>query len=363
MSYTNGLDKPTDYFNTVLYTGDGTTSNAITGVGFQPDLVWLKNRSTIAGHHLSDVVRGKSGTNYLSLSTDTDTAEVAQGDNDGVNTLGSDGFTVGYTNSTAWNNSGNNYVAWNWLANNTSGSSNTAGSITSTVAANTTAGFSIVSYTGNGTDNDTATIGHGLGVAPNFIITKCRSEAGGWISSSTSLGWNNVVSLNTTGASSAGTQAFGVTGVTPSSTTFTVSANSGGNHTNINGATYIAYCFAEKKGFSKFSKYTGNGSTDGTFVYTGFKPAWVMIKNVGTSNWTMHDNKRNPYNQVTDRLYANLSNAEDVGGPYGVDFLSNGMKMRTTESTSWNGNGVTFIYMAFAENPFVTSTGIPACAR
>jgi hypothetical protein len=140
---------------------------------------------------------------------------------------------------------------------------------------------------------------------------------------------------------------------------------------NGSGDTHIAYCFADVKGFSKFGSYTGNGSADGTFVYTGFKPAFVMIKNVGTSNWTMHDNKRNPFNQVADRLYANLSNAEDVGGAYGVDFLSNGMKMRTTESTSWNG---TFIYMAaenpytlstwlVAEHPFVTSTSIPTTAR
>ena len=350
------INKPDEYFNTVLYTGNGSTQS-ITGIGFQPDWIWIKGRSSAQYHTLYDVARGVNNR----LFTNTTDAESTTTQ---MTSFDSDGFSVstggGAYDST--NGSGITFASWNWLAGGTA-SSNTDGSITSNVSASTTSGFSIVSYTGNGTDNDTATIGHGLGVAPNFIITKCRSEAGGWISSSTSLGWNNVVSLNTTGASSAGTQAFGVTGVTPSSTTFTVSANSGGNHTNINGATYIAYCFAEKKGFSKFSKYTGNGSTDGTFVYTGFKPAWVMIKNVGTSNWTMHDNKRNPYNQVTDRLYANLSNAEDVGGPYGVDFLSNGMKMRTTESTSWNGNGVTFIYMAFAENPFVTSTGIPACAR
>jgi hypothetical protein len=222
--------------------------------------------------------------------------------------------------------------------------------------------ISIVSYTGNGTDNDTATIGHGLGVAPNFIITKCRSEAGGWISSSTSLGWNNVVSLNTTDASSAGTQAFGVTGVTPSSITFTVSANSGGNHTNINNATYIAYCFAEKKGFSKAFSYTGNGSADGVFTYCGFKPAFLLVKSTGADNWCMLDNKRDTFNVMDKRLFPNLSNAESTGVPTVVDFVSNGFKLRTSDS-SFNLNGQSFIGFAIAEHPFVTSTSVPTTAR
>jgi hypothetical protein len=205
MAYTT-IDKPDDYFNTVLYTGTGSSRNQ-TGVGFDPDWVWIKSRSDAYNNNVWDRVRG-AGERLQSNSTDAEqvTSGVTAFDSDGFS-LGSDAGGVG---------SGVTFVGWNWKANG-AGVSNTDGSITSTVSANTTSGFSIVSYTGNGTDNDTATIGHGLGVAPaNFIITKCRFEAGGWISSSTSLGWNNVVSLNTTDASSAGTQAFGVTGVTPS---------------------------------------------------------------------------------------------------------------------------------------------------
>jgi hypothetical protein len=289
MAYTD-IDKSSEYFNTVLYTGTGATQS-VTGVGFAPDFTWIKSRAgvDVSNHRLFDVIRGVTKELYSDLTD-------AEGTNaNSLTTFGTDGFTVGSAGGV--NAGSTTYASWNWKAGGTA-VSNTDGDITSSVSANTTAGFSIVSYTGNGTDNDTATIGHGLGVAPNFIITKCRSEAGGWISSSTSLGWNNVVSLNTTDASSAGTQAFGVTGVTPSSITFTVSANSGGNHTNINNATYIAYCFAEKKGFSKFGSYTGNGSTNGTFVYTGFKPAFVMLKSSssGAVGWITHDNKRIGFN-------------------------------------------------------------------
>ena len=358
MAYTT-IDKSDEYFNTVLYTGNGATQS-ITGVGFQPDWVWIKTRSSTYPNVVTDAVRGATNNLYTNLTDAEDSSA------NYLTSFDSDGFSVGSYAGVNLNSA--TMVGWSWKANG-AGVSNTAGSITSTVSANTTSGFSIVSYTGNGTDNDTATIGHGLGVAPNFIITKCRSEAGGWISSSTSLGWNNVVSLNTTDASSAGTQAFGVTGVTPSSITFTVSANSGGNHTNINNATYIAYCFAEKKGFSKFGSYTGNGSTDGTFVYTGFKPAFVMTKSSSTGgtyyDWGMMDNKRaNPFNVIDAQVCANLSDEENSAniGSQKIDFLSNGFKPRVNGS-SHNGSGVTYIYMAFAENPFVTSTSIPTTAR
>jgi hypothetical protein len=355
MAYTT-IDKPDDYFNTVLYTGTGATAS-ITGVGFQPDWVWIKERSASASdHNLSDAVRGAG----KALFSNTNGAEYDYGTGTGGNlrSFDSDGFSLGTASQT--NDNGTTFVSWNWLAANGT-VSNTDGSITSTVSANTTSGFSIVSYTGNGTDNDTATIGHGLGVAPNFIITKCRSEAGGWISSSTSLGWNNVVSLNTTDAPSAGTQAFGVTGVTPSSITFTVSANSGGNHTNINNATYIAYCFAEKKGFSKFGSYTGNGNANGTFVYTGMRPAFVMIKDISSTDpWHIIDNKRSPINLMKARLFPSNSNAENTSADI-CDFVSNGIKFRGTND-GFNGSR-TYIYMAFAENPFVTSTSIPTTAR
>ena len=354
MAYTT-IDLPTEYFNTTAYTGDGVVGRNLTTGIFQPDWVWIKSRSDADNHRLVDAVRGAT----KHLESDNDTAEQTSSN---VTAFTPTGITL--SSNGAVNANTETYVAWAWLGANST-ASNTAGSITSTVSANTTSGFSIVSYTGNGTDNDTATIGHGLGVAPNFIITKCRSEAGGWISSSTSLGWNNVVSLNTTDASSAGTQAFGVTGVTPSSITFTVSANSGGNHTNINNATYIAYCFAEKKGFSKFGSYTGNGSADGTFVYTGFKPAFVMVKRTDTSgDWPMVDSGRDPYNVAQYGLYANSTITESgFGSPTPMyDFNSNGFKIRNTFANT-NASGGTYIYMCFAENPFVTSTSIPTTAR
>jgi hypothetical protein len=354
MAYTT-IDLPTEYFNTTAYTGDGVVGRNLTTGIFQPDWVWIKSRSDADNHRLVDAVRGAT----KHLESDNDTAEQTSSN---VTAFTPTGITL--SSNGAVNANTETYVAWAWLGANST-ASNTAGSITSTVSANTTSGFSIVSYTGNGTDNDTATIGHGLGVAPNFIITKCRSEAGGWISSSTSLGWNNVVSLNTDDASSAGTQAFGVTGVTPSSITFTVSANSGGNHTNINNATYIAYCFAEKKGFSKFGSYTGNGSADGTFVYTGFKPAFVMVKRTDTSgDWPMVDSGRDPYNVAQYGLYANSTITESgFGSPTPMyDFNSNGFKIRNTFANT-NASGGTYIYMCFAENPFVTSTSIPTTAR
>jgi hypothetical protein len=347
------IDKPTDHFNTVLYTGTGA-SLANTGVGFQPDFTWIKGRSGATEHVLTDSVRGV--TKELSSNDNGAEETVAQG----LTAFGTDGFTVGTDGS--YNTSSATYASWNWKAGGTA-VSNTDGSITSSVSANTDSGFSIVSYTGNGTDNDTATIGHGLGVAPNFIITKCRSEAGGWISSSTSLGWNNVVSLNTTDASSAGTQAFGVTGVTPSSITFTVSANSGGNHTNINNATYIAYCFADVKGYSKMGSYTGNGNDDGTFVYLGFKPAWVLFKQTNAANnWFIWDVKRDTFNTLALYLIPNSSGAEGGSGNTYMDYVSNGIKLRANNG-AFNGSGDSYIYMAFAENPFVTSTSVPTTAR
>jgi hypothetical protein len=350
MAYTP-IDKSDDYFNVLLYTGTGSNLT-LSGMDFQADWVWVKRRNASAGHKTADVVRGFGASGKV-LSQQSTSAEGTQ---DLIESFTSNGYVVG-TDSSDFNTSGGTYVTWNWLAGGTA-SSNTAGLITSTVSANTTAGFSVVGYTGTGNSNNT--VGHGLTQPLDFLIIKNRDRTSGWkIGSSQFSGWNYVMGFDT-GGQSLNTNPFNSTA--PTSSVFTIKNGSYAD-TNQAGEDFIAYCFHSVKGFSKIGKYIGNGSTDGTFVYTGFKPAWVMIKNIGTSNWTMHDNKRNPYNQVTDRLYANLSNAEDVGGPYGVDFLSNGMKMRTTESTSWNGNGVTFIYMAFAENPFVTSTGIPACAR
>jgi hypothetical protein len=352
------INKPTDYFNTVLYAGDNSTSNAITGVGFQPDLVWIKNRSAASSQLFQDSVRGKSGSNYLYLQANDTAAEAAQGDDDGLNTIASDGFTVGYTNSVGWNASGNNYASWNWLGGGTA-SSNTDGSITSSVSASTTSGFSIVSYTGNGTNG--ASIGHGLGTTPAFWILKNRSSGTNqkWIIGHKSL--SNATDKYMDFSTAAEQTASGIFGIGSSTLTFTTSYDA----TNMSGETCIGYFFAEKKGFSKFGSYTGNGSTDGTFVYTGFKPAFIIAKetNEAGDNWVMFDNKRDGYNVNNDELYPNLSNAEADGATFVyVDLLSNGFKWRTTASNK-NQSGSTYIYMCFAENPLVGTNNIPATAR
>jgi hypothetical protein len=353
MSYTNGLDKPTDYFNTKLYTGNGTT-NAITGVGFQPDLVWIKKRDSSASHNWEDAVRGAG--KYI--RSDTTDAEVDASGTFGITSFDSDGFSLtgsgGRTNS-----SGGTYASWNWLASNTT-ASNTQGDITSTVSANTTSGFSIVSYTGTGSN---ATVGHGLGAEPSVIFFKNRTDVENWVTYHKPLFQNSFLKLNTTDAS-ASNSAF-MNGTSPTSSVFSLGTF---NNNNGNGDSQIAYCFAEKKGFSKFGSYTGNGNADGTFVYTGFKPAFVIIKNTSNgNNWILLDNKRNTFNVQNTALAPNTSGADDTNtSNYGTDFLSNGMKMRTSGSylsNSNNATGDTYIYMCFAENPFVTSTGIPTTAR
>jgi len=352
MSYTNGLDKPSDYFSTKLYTGNGST-NAITGVGFQPDWVWIKNRPDARDHQIYDSVRGTTKV----IGSDRTSAEATV--SNGLTAFGSDGFTVGADSNV--NDNGDSHVAWNWLASNTT-ASNTQGDITSTVSANTTSGFSIVSYTGTGS---TATVGHGLGATPSMIIIKERNNATSWIvyhHKNTSAPATDYLLLNSTQATDDYADYFNDT--EPTSSVFTIDTAG-----DINGSsdTYIAYCFAEKKGFSKFGSYTGNGNADGTFVYTGFKPAFVIRKvTSASSDWLMQDNKRSESggsNQIRNYLFPNSSQAEVSNQDYfNIDFLSNGFKMRSTDGGA-NGSGQTYIYMAFAENPFVTSTGIPTTAR
>jgi len=342
------IDKPSKYFNTLTYTGNSSYPRSITGVGFQPDWVWIKNRSSASfGHSLTDAVRG---ANNILLSESTG-AEFANANN--VNAFASDGFTLGNTNYSGYSNqNAENYVAWNWLGANTT-VSNTAGSITSTVSANTTSGFSIVSYTGTGAN---ATVGHGLGVAPRMIIFKTRSGVSDWGVYHESMTNTKRILLNSTGASGNFTW-----GGSPTSSVFYVN-NDG--LVNGSGSTYIAYCFAEVKGYSKFGSYTGNGSTDGTFVYTGFKPAYVMIKVSSNSGdgWFIFDNKRTTYNVMSTFLLANSSAADETNTNRNIDFLSNGFKLRNSD-TSLNYSAYTYIYMAFAENPFVSSKGIPCTAR
>ena len=345
MSYTNGLDKPSDYFNTKLYTGTGGTQ-AITGVGFQPDWVWLKARSSAYSHQLFDVVRGATKL----LSSEETSAEQTLS---GVTSFDSDGFAVG--SDAGSNNNTTTFASWNWLAGGTA-SSNSNGSITSTVSANTTSGFSIVSYTGNNTAG--ATIGHGLGVAPSMMIVKSRNSANPWIVYHKSIGETKAMYLNLTIASYTATNIWNDTA--PTSSVFSVGSND--DSTNKSNEPHIAYCFSEKKGYSKFGSYTGNGNADGTFVYTGFKPAFTMIKSTGADQWSMFDAKRNPFNEVDNNIRANSSAAEADQAAKEVDYLSNGIKLRTS-SGEWNTSGTQYIFMSFAENPFVTSSGVPATAR
>ena len=354
MAYTT-INKSTDYFNTKLYTGTATSAGntqAITGVGFQPDWVWIKNRGGAYQHVLYDAVRGVN----KEVRSSQNIAEVDSGANGYLSGFDSDGFTTnaGTNEGNHVNNTGDNFVSWNWKANGT-GSANTDGTISSTVSANTTAGFSIVSYTGTGAN---ATVGHGLGANMDFAIFKLRSGANSWLVYHKSLGATKAIYLNETGA--VGTNSSGFNNTEPTSSVFSLGS---GATANTSGGTQIAYCFAEKKGYSKFGSYTGNGNADGTFVYTGFKPAFVIIKQTNTTgDWMVLDNKRDSDNGVRHQIYANTSGAESVEGSDRLDFLSNGIKHRSTGSRA-NGSGGTYIFMAFAENPFVTSTGVPATAR
>ena len=341
------IDKPSDYFNTVLYTGTGS-SLANTGVGFQPDWVWIKGRSGATEHVLTDSVRGV--TKELSSNDNGAEETVAQG----LTAFGSDGFTVGTDGS--YNTSSATYVSWNWRAETafTNDASETGiGSIDSAGSVNTDAGFSIISWTGDG--NNGATIAHGLGTTPAIVITKRRDDTGDWLVGGSLIntvrgGANSLLLLNTNAAMDSNSEVY----QTFSSTTFQVGVNA---YTNTNNATMISYCFKDVQGYSKFGSYAGNGNADGAFVYTGFKPAWVMTKRTdSTGSWHMQDNKRDGFNYNNHRLFADASGTEET--TVRMDLLSNGFKYRDGD-----GNSGTNIYLAFADNPFTTSTGIPATTR
>jgi len=349
------IDKPSKYFNTILYTGNGA-ARSLTGVNFKPDFVWIKSRSSGTWwHQWQDIVRG--ATKRLASN---DTAAEAT-DVQTLTSFDTDGFSLG--TSTSYNNNADTYIAWNWLGANTT-ASNTSGTITSTVSANTTSGFSVVGYTGAGAS---ATIGHGLGVAPSMYIIKSRTgTAEPWFVYHKSIGNTGGILLNSSNAQVTSSTWFNNT--SPTSSVFSIGSNSGVSGT---GNTHIAYCFAEVKGFSKFGSYTGNGSADGTFVYTGFKPAFFMVKRTDAAGaWIIVDNKRNTTNPETLLLFAHASNAEENTTSYSAffgDFLSNGVKLRDgtvyTGGSNFNISGGTYIYMAFSENPFVSSKGIPTTAR
>tara|TARA_R110000796_G_scaffold193318_1_gene309858 strand:+ start:1402 stop:2457 length:1056 start_codon:yes stop_codon:yes gene_type:complete len=348
------IDKPTDYFQTTTYAG-GTTD--ISSLDFQPDFVWAKKRSGAENHGLFDSVRGATKT----LTINDNAAESTRSGS--LTSFDSDGWTMGGSDGII-SASGNTYVGWAWKAGG-SASSNTAGSITSSVSANQEAGFSVVSYTAV---NANATVGHGLGVKPDVLIVKQRSASGqGYATLHPSFAITQFVRINETDAlrtSTDGTGNFNST--VPTSSVFSIgTAVATGGST----ATMIAYCFAEKQGYSKFGRYQGNGVTDGPYIHTGFKTAWVLIKNITNADqWVLFDYKREGYNPDNDFFQPNSSNQEGTEAGAKIDLLSNGFKLRGSGGGigQTNNNGNTFIYMAFAENPFVTSTdngSIPATAR
>jgi hypothetical protein len=345
MAYTT-IDNPELYFQTKLYSGNnGTQSITLDGSeNMRPDWVWIKPRNGSDGHVLTDSVRGA----LKRLRTEGNNAEDTLSGS--LSSFDSDGFTVG--NAGEVNSSSYNFVSWNWLAGG-SASSNSDGSITSSVSANTTAGFSIVTVADIGTTD--FTFGHGLGVAPSWVLAKSR-DGGKWNNYFKVLGANYTIQLDQTSAKISNSTMWQNTHPTSS----VVSAN--GNQLD-NNESYVFYCFAEKKGYSKFGSYTGNANTDGPYIYTGFSPAWVMVKATdATKSWYIWDNKRSTSgsNLVDDQLLANTTDSEFDGS--NIDMLSNGFKFRSSGSGE-QGSGTNYIYMAFAESPFVSSGGIPTTAR
>ena len=320
-----------EYFDATTYTGTGSSQLISNAGSFQPNFVWIKQRSAAGQHNLMDVLR--TGTR---LRTD-DTA--AESDSSTLFSFASTGFNV-LTSNASYNQNTGTYVAWQWKASD-SGVSNTAGSITSTVSANTTSGFSIVTYTGIG---GAGSVGHGLGVEPRIIIIKSRSSATGWRVYSANLGITSYLLLNSSSAVATASM-WG----TPNSTTFIIGG--AGYEVNETGATYVAYCFAPVAGYSAFGSYTGNGSSDGTFIFTGFKPKYIMMKSTSTESWELFDTSRSSFNQAVALLEADASGAENTASTSAIDILSNGFKQRNTRAAT-NGSGTTYIYMAFAENPF-----------
>jgi len=352
MAYTT-INDPSQHFQTTLYTGNGNSSSrAITNSGnsnLQPDWLWIKVRSTTDNNFVLDSSRGPT----KQLKTNGTDAEDTVSHIASFNT---DGFNITSTDQ-GYNANSQTYVAWQWKCNGGTTSSNSSGSITSTVQANTTAGFSIVTYTGNAVSG--ATVGHGLGSTPKMIIIKNRDSVKHWLvyHQATSVSATRGSFLDLTDPSDGDNGYFNNT--EPTSSVFSI-----GNDTkcNASGDDHIAYCFAEKKGYSKIGTYTGNGQNGGSFIYTGFKPAWVLGKRVDTAkSWYMFDNKRDTENVMDGYLYANENSAESTGTGR-IDFLSNGFKWRNSAQV-WNADGGDYLYMAFAENPFVSSAGVPTTAR
>ena len=330
MAYT-AIDDPEAYFQAKLYTGDGASTLAITGVGFQPDFTWIKCRTISHNHTVYDSVR----TATKVLESNLNNAEATRANS--LKSFDTDGFTLGDWDNV--NDASDPFVGWNWKES-------------------ATAGFDIVAYTGNGTDD--TDISHSLSAVPHVMIVKNRTSAHGWNvyhHKNTSAPETDYLSLDENGGTNDSANSW--SDEAPTSSVFTLG---GGNGTNKNTDSLIAYLWSEKQGFSKFGKHSGNGNADGVFVYTGFKPAMIICKRYdSTGSWTIHDNKRNAYNGLGATLYPHLNNGEDSGEARSMDFLSNGFKFRGTDEG--NVSGEDYITIAFAEAPFVNSNGVPCNAR
>ena len=350
MAYTT-INKSSLLMNNKIYTGNGAASHAITGIGFKPDWTWIKSRSNNTDHILTDIIRGVT----IDLKSNTNAGNAT--DSNHLKSFDSDGFTLGTENDV--NGSSRTYASWNWKAG-TAVSGNTGGSgsyKTYSGSVDIAAGFSIIKFTGNGSAGHT--IPHHLGAVPKMIIFKQLTGSNvDWRVYHESLGNTHRLCLNDTSASNNDDSAFNDT--SPTSSVFTVG---GSSSTNPNNYDVIAYCFADKTGYSKFGSYVGNGNADGSFVYTGFKPSFMLVKGSSASggNWTIHDNKRDTYNVTFKRLLANDNGAEYTSTSNQVDFLSNGFKRRATNSGA-NESGQTYIYMAFGQS-LVGSNNVPNNAR
>ena len=370
MAYTN-IDDPSAFFHTLLWTGNGADNRALTNDAnagnFKPDWVWVKARSAAEWNNVYDSSRGANKSLYPNSTYQEESLSQT------FESFDTNGFTVSYNSaysSVFTNKNSTTYVGWQWKANGGTTTTNTTGNgIDSVVQANTTAGFSIVTYTGNGTQSG-QTVGHGLGAVPKMIISKDRTNSSNvvsWRVYHVGIGPTKYIELQSNAAQSTFSD---WDNTAPTSSVYSVGGAGGYTPTNTNNALYVAYVFADVQGYSKFGSYIGNANASGPFIYTGFKPAFLMVKESSAAgyDWAIIDSTRTPTNAngTYEFLWANLSAAEFTDGDSGInmeiDFLSNGFKIRTARG-ELNRTGQTFIYMAFASSPFTTSTGIPTTAR
>ena len=348
MAAYTAIDDAGSFFNPVLYSATGS-SQAVTGVGFAPDFTWIKLRTSGQVHCLTDSIRGV--TKYI--QSNSNVAEVTNAET--LKSFDSDGFTIGTDDIVS--KTGNTAVSWNWKAGTTTGIAGSPSITPNSYSFNATSGFSIIQYSGD--SNAGATLPHGLGVAPNMIMLKPVDAVDNWEVYTSALGATKHLVLNTTVVAGTATNRWNDTA--PTSTLFSLGDGGGVNAT---GVEFLTYCFANVQGYSKFGSYVGNGNADGTFVYTGFRPSFFMLKNTtATYEWFIMDSKRAGYNMANYYIHANDAGTEGTDNTYfELNFLSNGVKM-TNSHAQLNGSGVTYIYMAFAENPFVNSEGVPVNAR